>query len=81
MTKIVGWLIVAAVGLVMSINAFYMLISPRAWFRLPRWIRAEGSLTEGKYTTSWGAIQVRFTGALFLAIIGWVIYESLLRRR
>lgn len=80
MIRTMGWLIVAAVGLVMSVNACYMLVSPRAWFRLPGWLRAEGSLTEGKYTTGWGAIQVRLTGALFLLVIGWVIYESLLRR-
>jgi hypothetical protein len=75
MKHIFGWPLVAATGLIVGVNALYMLISPRAWFRLPRWIRAEGSLTKENYSTGWGAIQVRLTGALTLALIGWVIYE------
>jgi hypothetical protein len=73
----IGWLIVAIVGMVMIVNALYMLASPRAWFRLPRWIRAEGSLTEARYATGWGAIQVRLTGAALIAIVVWVLYDSL----
>jgi len=81
MNRILGWPLVAATALVVGANALYMLISPRAWFRLPRWIRAEGSLTEEKYSTGWGALQVRLTGALTLALIGWVIYEHFFGRR
>jgi hypothetical protein len=77
MITFAGWLIVAYVGLVVIINACYMLISPRAWFRLPRWIRAAGSLTEERYSARWGALEVRLLGALFLLIIGWVMYELL----
>jgi len=54
--------------------------SPRSWFRLPGWLRAQGSLIEDKYTSGWGAIQIRLTGALVLAAIAWVLYDMLLKR-
>jgi uncharacterized membrane protein len=81
MLKAIGWCIVAVVGIVMCVNACYMVASPRAWFRLPHWIGAQGSLTETKYATGLGAILVRLTGALLLAVIAWVLYDSLLRPR
>lgn len=81
MTKIVGWLIVVVVGIVMSVNACYMTVSPRAWFRLPRWIRAAGSLTAEQYSAGWGAIQVRAAGAITIAAIGWVVFQLFFGRR
>jgi hypothetical protein len=81
MLKVIGWCIASIVGMVMGVNACYMIVSPRAWFRLPRWIGAQGSLTESKYATGLGAIQVRLTGALLLAVILGVLYDSLLRTR
>ncbi len=80
MIRIVGLCIAIVVGLVMTVNAAFMLASPRSWFRLPGWIRAQGSLIEDKYASGWGAIQVRVTGALILAAIAWVLYDMLLRR-
>jgi hypothetical protein len=80
MLRILGLCIAAAVGLIMTINAAFMLVSPRAWFRLPVWLRKEGSLTQDKYASGWGAIQVRLTGAVVLAAIAWVLYDMLLRR-
>lgn len=80
MTRIVGLCIAIAVGLIITINAAFMLVSPRSWFRLPPWLKAQGSLTEDKYATGWGAIQIRLTGALVLAAIGWVLYDMLLKR-
>ena len=64
----------------MTINAAFMLASPRAWFHLPAWIRAQGSLIEDKYASGWGAIQVRLTGALILAAIAWVLFDIISRR-
>jgi hypothetical protein len=78
---IVGRLILALTAVAIGVNALFMLISPRAWFRLPDWIRAQGSLTEKKFGSGWGAIQVRITGALGLGVIVWVLYDSLLRHR
>ena len=54
---------------VLSVNAPLMFISPRAWFRLPTWIRLSGSLSEAKYSAGWGAVQVRILGAVLLATI------------
>lgn len=73
----IGWVIVAFVVTVMTINAVFMLISPRAWFRLPAWLRAQGTLTEERYGVGWGAVQLRITGALMLGSIVWVAYAML----
>ena len=78
--RIVGWCIVLLVGLLITINAAFMLASPRTWFRLPGWLRAQGSLAAEKYATGWGAIQVRLTGAVVLGAIAWVLYDMLLRK-
>lgn len=79
--QILGWLTVAAVGVVLVVNGLFMVLSPRAWSRLPSWIPGRGSLTEKRYGSGFGAIQVRIVGALFLGVIVWVLYDSLLRPR
>ncbi len=78
--QIVGLCCAILLGLVLAINAAFMLVSPRAWFRLPGWLKRQGSLTKDKFATGWGAIQVRLTGAVILATIAWVLYDMLLRR-
>lgn len=75
--EIVNWGWVILVGLVMAINGVCMFVSPRAWFRLSGWLRAQGSFTEDRLATRWGVIHVRLTGAMILAIIAWVIYDML----
>jgi len=65
-------------ALLLIINGSFMLVSPRTWFRLPTWLSARGSLTEEKYSTGWGALEVRLTGAAFLAVVVWVIYRMIL---
>ena len=77
--KAFGWTTVAIIGATLLVNALFMLASPKAWFRLPYWARAQGSLTERKYSSGSGAVQVRLTGAVVLALIIWVLYNSLLR--
>jgi hypothetical protein len=76
---ILGWSLLAALGAVLFVNALFMLASPRAWFRLPHWIRAQGSLTEQKYANGWGGIQVRSAGATLLAFIAWIVYHSFIQ--
>jgi uncharacterized membrane protein len=76
---ILGWSLLAALGAVLFVNALFMLASPRAWFRLPHWIRAQGSLTEQRYANGWGGIQVRSAGAILLAFIAWVVYHSFIQ--
>jgi hypothetical protein len=80
MITILGWIMCVEVMLVATLNACYMLFSPKAWFRLSSWLRAEGSLTVEKYLIGWGAVQVRLTGAVILAAICWVFYDLILRR-
>jgi hypothetical protein len=80
MKIILGWSIVVVVGAVMFVNALFMLASPAAWFRLPRWVRAQGTLTEQKYASGWGSVTLRLAGAVMLAVIGWVLYDSLIKR-
>lgn len=79
--QILGWLTVAVVGVALVVNGLFMVLSPRAWFRLPSWFPGPGSLTEKRYGSGLGAIQVRMVGALFLGVIVWVLYASLLRPR
>lgn len=69
--------VVAIVFVMMAINGAFMLVSPRAWFRLPGWLRAQWSLAENEYSTGWGAVHVRLTGGFILAIIAWATYEWL----
>jgi hypothetical protein len=76
-------LVAAFVGilLLVAINTAYMLISPRAWFRLPGWLRKSGSLTEDKYSAGWGAIQVRVLGAVGLTITIFMLYGAFIKHR
>ncbi len=78
MMRALGLCVGILTAVVMVINAGFMLASPRAWFRLPAWLRAQGSLTEDKFSTGWGAIQIRLLGALILGTIVWVVYDFLL---
>lgn len=78
-SQVVGWCCGILFVSVVSINAAYMLVSPQAWYRLPSWLRLNGSLTEDRYSTGWGAIQIRLTGAMILAAIAWVICDMLWR--
>lgn len=75
MIRILGWIAALVLGAVIAVNGAFMLFSPRAWFRLPGWIRMQGSLTERKYATGSGAVELRLAGAAFLAGIAWVIYS------
>ncbi len=61
----------------MAINAAFMVVSPRAWFRLPAWLRANGIMSEDKYGSGVGALQVRAIGALILFLIAGVSYDIL----
>lgn len=77
MGVLVGRCFAIAVGVFVTINAAFMLASPRTWFRLPGWLRAQGSLAADKYSRGWGAIQVRLLGGIILGAIVWVLYDIL----
>jgi len=78
--RTIGVCLAILVGLVITINAVFMVASPRAWFRLPSWLGAWGSLSKYKHATGPGAIEVRLTGAIMLGAVGWILYDMLLRR-
>jgi len=81
MFPILVWVTAIVVGMVMALNASFMLASPRGWFKLPPWLRAQGVLTEAKYASGWGALQVRLCGAFMLATILWVIWAMFFESR
>ncbi len=81
MLEIIGRIVAVIVGILMVINALFMLASPRAWFRLPKWLRAQGTMTEDRYGSGWGAIQVQLAGGLILGAIAWVVYDMFLKHR
>jgi hypothetical protein len=53
----------------MSVNAIFMLISPRLWFQLPSWIRANGRFTKERNSSGPGALAVRILGGLFSLVL------------
>ena len=61
------------------INGIVMLISPRAWFRMPSWIRLSGGLAERKYGIGFGAIQVRLLGAVTVTTVFYLLHEIFFR--
>jgi hypothetical protein len=62
-------------ALMMTINGMFMLISPRAWFRLPAWMRASGVLTREKYSDGGLSLLIRLLGAMILILIGGVTFD------
>ena len=81
MLLILGRFIAIVVAAIMAINGAFMLVSPRAWYRLPSWLRAQGTLSEAEYGSGWGAVQLRIVGAAILAAIAWAVYSLLTGRR
>jgi hypothetical protein len=79
--KILGWIIVGLVGLLMMVNGIFMLLSPQRWFQLPPWLGSKGTVTEQKYSDGWGAVQIRFVGAVLIGAVVWVIYDMFFSQR
>jgi hypothetical protein len=77
---IVGAVCAGAGILLMFVNGVVMLISPRTFFSLPTWLRAQGTLTEERYSSGPGAIQLRILGAVLTGGISWLVYEIATRR-
>ena len=71
------WAAFTVVVTVMIINALYMLVSPRAWFGLPRWLGLQGVLTLDRHGSRGGALQVRVLGGIIIATVGWIAVELL----
>ena len=74
MKQVIGVICLIVTVVAVVSNATLMIVSPRMWFRAPHWVRLSGSLNETKYSSGWGAIQIRILGACFLAIMIWFLH-------
>ena len=74
-----GWLMVVFVAVGFLINGCFMLISPKAWFRLPGWLAARGSLSEARYSSGPPSMQMRIAGAVFVGLPIWCLMDFFLR--
>jgi hypothetical protein len=80
--QIVGTVAAIMLGLVFVMNGFFMLVSPRTYFKLPNWLAPRGGhITEKKYGSGWRALEVRICGAAFLGTTAWVVYDAFLRSK
>ncbi len=75
-TRLIGWILVAAVVCVCVFNAVVMIISPKTWFSLPDWISAKGTLRPERYERGTGTLQIRLLGAVALAFMFYLIYSA-----
>jgi len=66
------WSAVGLTVMITSVNALYMMFSPRAWFALPGWLRLNGVLTLDRYGSGRGAMQIRILGVIMIVTIVWV---------
>ena len=63
----------AVIALILTaVNAICMLVSPRAWFRLPYWLRAEGTLSQARFGRPTGLLFLRLAGGLILLSMAWL---------
>ncbi len=75
MARTIGGILLAAFAVMFIVSGVYMLISPRAWLRLPEWFPTAGTAFRERYGTEKALIGIRMTGAIFLAGIAWVVYD------
>jgi hypothetical protein len=73
LTHSLGWAFAVLTLTMMAINAIFMLFSPRLWFRLPGWIRANARFTTDKHSVGLGAVQVRILGGVVLLVLAIII--------
>jgi hypothetical protein len=75
MAATIGWVFLGAVAIALVTNGAFMLISPRAWLRLPAWFPSAGTSFRERYGSEKALIGIRMTGAAFLVAIAWVVYD------
>jgi len=69
--NVLGVAFFAVTLILVLVNGLAMPISPRRFFSLPSWVRAQGSLTRERYTSGWGGLQLRILGGVFVAGVVW----------
>ena len=74
MGQIFGAVCFVACVAAIFVNATAMLVSPEVWFRMPAWIRLNGTLTRAKYAKGQGAVQIRLLGAIFLGLLAYMFH-------
>ena len=74
-----GTIVACLFGACFLANGLLMAVSPRAWFRLPKWIGVHGSLNKEKYSSGPASIEVRLLGAILVAVVGWIVYDVIFR--
>jgi len=57
------------------VNGLFMLLSPKRFYSLPRWIRASGTWDTKTSSSGMGAIKVRLTGVALIVTIVYVAYD------
>jgi hypothetical protein len=75
MKTILGFAALAFLAVMLLVNALFMALSPKRWFRLPRWIAIWGSFRERTHSSGWGGIEVRLTGGMILAGFAYIIWN------
>jgi hypothetical protein len=78
---IIGTICFGLFGLFMIVDGLFMLISPPAWFRLPRWISGVGKLNPEQHTHGSGAMQIRVLGVIMIGLPLWVLYITYFYRQ
>jgi len=68
LTHFLGWTFAILTLVMMAINGAFMLFSPKLWFRLPGWIRANGRFENDKDSFGFGAVQIRILGGVVLIV-------------
>jgi len=56
----------AALLMQVFINGFYLLISPKAWSRLPKWLRFRGPKAEDNRSEGHSEFRMRLAGVLLV---------------
>ena len=81
MRSVLGFTVACLLGALFLLNGLLMAVSPRAWFRLPRWIGVHGRLHEEKSSSVPAAnLHVRILGVGLVAIVIWVVYDVVSHR-
>ena len=78
LTHFLGWAFAVLTLTMMAINAILMLFSPRLWFRLPSWIRANARFTTAEHSAGSGAVQVRILGGVVLLVLAIIVLAIVL---
>jgi hypothetical protein len=73
LTHFLGWAFAILTLVMMGVNGMFMLFSPRLWFQLPGWIRANARFTTEKHNAGLGAVQVRILGGVVLLVLAVIV--------